>query len=404
MSRASASRRSWCARCCARSRSCAPPACRSCWSSRTRAPRCRSPTTGMCSRPARRCSRAAPPSCSPIRAWRRPILALLAPDRTVPAMLRRAAERYGERPLVTIAGGAWRHRDAAQIVARRAGALRAVGVERGDRVAIMCSNRMEMLEVFLACGWLGAIAVPINTASMRPQIEYYLANSGAKLLVLEPQFLARLPSAAPGRRVTGESYPPSAEPLAAAPVAPGETLAILYTSGTTGPAKGVTCPHAQYYWWGVNTAAILGVGQDDVLCTTLPLFHINALNSFAQAALMGCCVAFESQFSASRFWTTMHERGATVIYLLGAMVPILLSQPPNAAERSHRVRIGLGPGVPAAALEAFHGRTGITLLEGYGSTETNFVIATSPETSRRGVMGRLRPGFHARVVDEHDVE
>jgi len=319
-------------------------------------------------------------------------------------MLRRAAERFGDRPLVTIAGGQWRHSDAAEIVARRAGALRAAGIGRGDRVAIMCSNRAELLEVFLACGWLGAVAVPINTASMRPQIEYYLANSGAKLFVLEQQFAPRLPAEAPQLWVVGDSYPAPAEPLPAGAVQPGDTLAILYTSGTTGPAKGVTCPHAQYYWWGLNTAAILGVGQDDVLCTTLPLFHINALNSFAQAALMGCCVAFESQFSASRFWTTMHERGATVIYLLGAMVPILLSQPPNAAERSHRVRIGLGPGVPAAALEAFHGRTGITLLEGYGSTETNFVIATSPETSRRGVMGRVRPGFHARVVDEHDVE
>src|SRR5439155_841302 len=278
MSRASASRRSWCARCCARSRSCAPPACRSCWSSRTRAPRCRSPTTGMCSRPARRCSRAAPP------------------------------------------------------------------------------------------------------------IEYYVSNSGAKLLVLEPQFLARLPSPAPALWVTGESYPPSAEPLAPAAVGPGDTLAILYTSGTTGPAKGVTCPQAQYYWWGVNTAAILGVRADDVLCTTLPLFHINALNTFAQAALIGCTAVFEPQFSASRFWTTVHERRATVIYLLGAMVPILLAQSENPLERSHRVRVGLGPGVPAAALQTFHERTGITLLEGYGSTETNFVIATDADSARRGVM------------------
>jgi crotonobetaine/carnitine-CoA ligase len=319
-------------------------------------------------------------------------------------MLRRAAEQYGDRPLVKIAGGEWRHGDAVEIVARRAGALRAAGIGRGDRVALMCSNRAEMLEVFLACGWLGAVAVPINTASMGPQIEYYLANSGAKLFVLEQQFLPRLPVAAPPLWVVGESYPPPAAPLPAAPVQPGDTLAILYTSGTTGPAKGVTCPHAQYYWWGMNTAAILGVREDDVLCTTLPLFHINALNTFAQAALLGCSVVFEAQFSASRFWTMVNERRATVIYLLGAMVPILLAQPPKAAESSHRVRTGLGPGVPAAALQTFHGRTGITLLEGYGSTETNFVIATAADSARRGVMGLVRPGFHARVVDEHDVE
>src|SRR5258706_6721958 len=319
-------------------------------------------------------------------------------------MLRRAAERHGGRPLVKIPGGEWRHRDALEIVARRAGALRAAGIERGDRVALMCSNRVELLEVFLACGWLGAVAVPINTASMRPQLEYYLAHSGAKLLVVEQQFVARLPAEAPQLWVLGDGYPAPAEPLPAAAVQPGDTLAILYTSGTTGPAKGVTCPHAQYYWWGLNTAAILGVVGDDVLCTTMPLYHINALNTFAQAALVGCSAVCEPQFSASRFWTTINERRATVIYLLGAMVPILLSQPANPAEHSHRVRIGLGPGVPAKALEAFHGRTGVTLLEGYGSTETNFVIATSTDSARRGMMGRIRPGVQVRVVDEDDVE
>jgi crotonobetaine/carnitine-CoA ligase len=199
-------------------------------------------------------------------------------------------------------------------------------------------------------------------------------------------------------------YPSATDHAEPADVLPGETLAILYTSGTTGPAKGVTCPHAQYYWWGVNTARILGVRADDVLGTTLPLFHINALNTLAQASLTGCRAAFETRFSASDFWRAMAASEATVVYLLGAMVPILLAQPARPAERAHRVRIGLGPGVPAAAADAFRARTGIVLLEGYGSTETNFVIATAADSPRTGVMGRLQPGFQARVVDEHDVE
>jgi len=85
------------------------------------------------------------------------------------------------------------------------------------------------------------------------------------------------------------------------------------------------------------------------------------------------------------------------------MVPILLAQPEEAGERDHRVRIGLGPGVPSAAGAAFKARTGVSLLEGYGSTETNFAIATAPESPRGGVMGWLRPGFQARVADEDDV-
>ncbi len=120
------------------------------------------------------------------------------------------------------------------------------------------------------------------------------------------------------------------------------------------------------------------------------------------ASLAGATVAFEPRFSASAFWPTMQQRGATVVYLLGAMVPILLAQPVTAAERAHEVRIGLGPGVPASAAGAFVERTGVALLEGYGSTETNFVIAGAPGRPRPGCMGWLRPGFEARVVDAFD--
>lgn len=345
-------------------------------------------------------------------------------QRTLPAMLQRQSERFAGRPLLRIAGRQWTHGDAAEAAAVRAGALAEAGVVRGDRIAVMCGNRIEFLETFLGAGWLGASVVPVNTASMGPQIEYFLANSEAKLLVVEAGFLERLATADLGRTalrelwIVGEapaswtppagvrasSYPQGAQAIAPAAVQPGDPLAILYTSGTTGPAKGVVCPHAQYFWWGVNSAEVLGVGRDDVLCTTLPLFHINALNTFAQAALTGAEVVFESRFSASGFWPSMRANGATVVYLLGAMVPILLAQPEGEGERDHRVRIGLGPGVPSAAGQAFRARTGVALLEGYGSTETNFAIATAPDSPRGGVMGWLRPGFQARVADEGDVE
>lgn len=352
----------------------------------------------------------------------------LAPhERTLPSLLRRQAEVHGDRPAVWLAGGGWSHAEAPRVAARRGACLRAAGIGRGDRVAVMCSNRLEFLETVLGCGWIGAAVVPINTASRAPQIEQLLRHSGARLLVIEDTHLARLAgidrSGLPLASVwvVGEGVPAD-EPLAvawphadrsvdgstalmdAADVEPGDTLAILYTSGTTGPAKGVMCPHAQYYGWGLHSTRILGLRGDDVLCTTLPLFHVNALNTYAQAAVSGARAVFETRFSASGFWPAMRAHGASVVYLLGAMVPILLSRPPEAAERDHRIRVGLGPGVPAAAAQAFLERTGVDLLEGYGSTETNFVIATAPGATRRGPMGRLQPGFDARVVDEHDVE
>jgi len=323
-------------------------------------------------------------------------------QRTLPALLKRQAVLFGEQPFLAIAGARWVHRDAAVVAARRGAALRAAGIERGDRVAVMCSNRAEFVETVLGCGWIGAAVVPINSASMAPQIDYLLADSGAKLLVIEDRFVERL-SSRPPLVWTLPGWPAASEPIPAADIRPGDTLAILYTSGTTGPSKGVSCPHAQYVWWGVHTADVLGIARDDVLATTLPLFHINALNTIAQAAIVGCRAELLDRFSASGFWSAMRRCDATVVYLLGAMVPILLAQPATAAEREHRVRIGLGPGVPEAAAAAFAERTGVRLLEGYGSTETNFVIATAPDSPRGGVMGWLRPGFDARVVDEHDV-
>jgi len=370
----------------------------------------------------------------------------LAPDqRTLPAMLRRGAERHGDRPLLVFGARSWSHRDLPRLAAARAATLRAAGVARGDRVAVMLSNRIELIELVVACGWIGAAAVPINTAAMGPQIGYVLRDCAARLLVLENAFVGRLATAELGEValetiwVVGDSLstqtttrdgmpdapatvpamsariarlplPPLPAvsdddmPAADPAIAPADTLAVLYTSGTTGPAKGVLCSHAQLHWWGVHSAEVLEVGADDVLCTTLPLFHINALNTFAQASLAGCRVAYEPRFSASAFWPTMGERGATVVYLLGAMVPILLAQPASLAERGHAVRIGLGPGVPARAAAVFRERTGVPLVEGYGSTETNFVIASAPQRSRAGAMGWLRPGFAARVVDADDAE
>jgi carnitine-CoA ligase len=345
---------------------------------------------------------------------------LPARERTLPALLQAQGRAFGARPWLVVGDTAWSHADAADVAARRAAALQAAGITRGDRVALMCSNRAEFVEAFLGCGWLGAVGVPVNTAAMGPQIEYLLANSGARLLVIEARWLERLATADLSRTSLqavwvvgdGESapagiactpWPAAGAPVQAAVVQPGDTLAILYTSGTTGPAKGVMCPHAQLLLFGLNSASILGVGADDVLVTTLPLFHVNALNTLLQAALTGARVVCEERFSASGFWPAMRRHEATVVYLLGAMVPILLAQPEGEGERGHRVRVGLGPGVPAAAGQAFFERTGVPLLEGYGSTETNFVIASTPQ-SRRGVMGHVRPGFDARVVDEHDVE
>ena len=127
-------------------------------------------------------------------------------ERTLAAMLQYQATRFGQRPLLRVAGRQWAHRDAAQAAALRASALCDVGVELGDRVALLSGNRIEFLETFLGAGWMGALCVPINSASMGPQIEYFLVNSQAKLLVIEAEFLERLRAADLGRTALREIW------------------------------------------------------------------------------------------------------------------------------------------------------------------------------------------------------
>lgn len=353
------------------------------------------------------------------------------PRRTLPQMLQRQAALQPEAPLLSIGGVHWTHADATRIAATRAALLQAAGVRAGDRVASMCGNRAEALEIFVGCGWAGAVAVPINTASKAPQLQYYLRDSQAAMLVIEAAHLPLLDQvdlremALRTVWVVGATNNTPADAAVAAPtlhgltvlhwplgsveaspaaVGPGDTLVILYTSGTTGPAKGVICPHGHYVMFGFNSVQMLGVHPGDVLFTTLPLFHINALNTFAQASLVGAHAVIHERFSASAFWAGAQHCGATVVYLLGAMVPMLLAQPAGPAERAHRVRTGLGGGVPTALAESFEKRTGVVLVDGYASTETTIVMAASPGRRGMGSMGWLRPGFQARIVDALDIE
>jgi carnitine-CoA ligase len=348
------------------------------------------------------------------------ILAAFSPgDRTLPAMLQRQASHHGDRALFKCGGTSWRFDEAPDIAARFAGTLAAADIRPGDRIAIMCSNRPEFLESYLGCAWLGAIAVPINIAARGPQLRHILSNSGARLLVIEADLLEALRhvdlngvaleriwligdgTPTSFDRIAVSGVPPRGNPLPAPAIDPGQTVAILYTSGTTGPSKGVCCPQAQYFWWGYHGIRNLGLREADVLCTTLPLFHTNALGTFHQALLTGATLVAETRFSASRFWQTLIGHRATITYVLGAMVPILLSREPSPDERKHSVRLALAPGVPAQLLTAFEQRTGIRLIDGYGSTETNFVIGGMLAEPRPGTMGKVCGGFDARVIGQN---
>lgn len=344
--------------------------------------------------------------------------------RNIPDMLRQQAERYGERTLFACDGVRWSYREARDLAARTGALLASHGIARGDRVAILCGNRAEIMQLILGCGWIGAVSVPINAASRGFQLQHMLGNSGAKILAIEADIIDALDGidlaalsleriwvigasgpVAKSAAVPVEVLPPmGAVEAPAVASGPGDLFTILYTSGTTGLSKGVCCPHAQYFWWAAYTGWQLGVRDGDVLHTPLPLFHTNALNTFFQALLHGATLVAEAKFSVSGFWPALVLSGATVTYLLGAMVPMLLSRQPSPIEKSHKVRVALAPGVPGNYHAEFAERTGVVLLDGYGSTESNLIMASYEDDRKPGTMGKLVPGMQARIVDDNDNE
>src|SRR4051794_17822859 len=207
--------------------------------------------------------------------WSRAVEDFPPAERILSTILTRQAARYGERTLFVFGETRWTYAQTAGIAAASARRLIEAGIRPGDRVALMCSNRPEFLQIYLGCAWMGALTVPINTALRGIQLSHILRNSSPQLLAIEASLLPAIDTLddgiAPPRRIwtIGEGPAPvsgrSMSPLPAllptlgdgvppAALRPGDTVAILYTSGTTGPAKGVCCPQAQMFWWGIYSA------------------------------------------------------------------------------------------------------------------------------------------------------
>ncbi len=353
-----------------------------------------------------------------------PLRGIPASEQTLPKLLERQAEAYGEKTLLRCEGRELSFADVRDRARAAAATLQANGIEPGDRVLMLSENRLELLELVLGCAWLGAVVVPVNTALRGEQLQHVVDNSRPRLIAVERSLLEPLEAVSapaelervwlfgagetPARALGAgcERFPElRGEPDvtdSTSEIGPGTLVAILYTSGTTGPSKGVCCPQAQFYWWGVSVGELLEIGEEDVLYTCLPMFHTNALNAFVQALVAGATFVIGERFSASRFWQRAAAEGATVTYLLGAMVNILHGQPPAPEDSAHEVRIALAPATPASLHEPFRERFGVLLIEGYGSTETNCTIGAAADRQRAGWMGVELADYLVDVVDEND--
>jgi crotonobetaine/carnitine-CoA ligase len=346
------------------------------------------------------------------------VLALELAERTVGRVLARQAARVGDRPFLVCGTERVTYAEVDALTNSYAEGFRRAGVARGDHVALMLGNRPELLWAIWGLGKLGAVAVPLNTAARGDLLVYLLDQSDSVLLVAEDSYADRVrPAVARAPRIREVLGPaqlaafaglPADPPPEAAEVAWDDPHLIMYTSGTTGPSKGVVCPHAQGHAVGLAMAQRSGYRPDDVLYTCLPVFHANALWFTIYAALWAdACVVLSPGFSASRFWDEIRDGGATVFNALGAMANIIWQLPRSERDRDHAVRIAMCVPSSAELAEGFRERYGIRMTSVFAMTENTAVTVLAPEdpVDKAGSAGRVRDdeiGTSVQIVsDDH---
>jgi carnitine-CoA ligase len=343
--------------------------------------------------------------------------------------IERGAERHGERVALVYEDRPYTYAEVRDLAYRAAGGLRAAGVGRGDRVALLMENCAEHIFLWLGGALAASVHVPINAANRGEFLRHQLANASARTVICDQALLPRLaellpalpgveavivreqPGApAPACSVAGTlaellDRPPEPPPKAGRP-AVGDLSAIFYTSGTTGPSKGAALSHNYLVFASRENWRCRGGGEADVTYTPLPLFHTNALvNTFLGSWLHGARAVIDHRFSASRFWDRARAAEATQISILGSMITMLWNREPSPADRDHRVRVLVGAPVPAAIHLDFERRFGLRVVLIYGLSEAMpLALSTVDEPAPPGSSGRVHPMYDVRVFDEDDRE
>ncbi len=351
------------------------------------------------------------------------------------SVLRYALERHAlERPDAVYAAfedeADWTFRCTLDKVRSTANGLAALNVGRGDTVLLMLGNSGFALRVMFALHYLGAIAVPVNTAYLGSLLRHVVENAGARLAVVEPELLPRLEEAAgpalativvngtdvqaqpvaqtaaqsAGRSIHPASVltTPAPTPLPDPLLAPWDTQFIIYTSGTTGASKGVLASYRHSYT-AVGPVGWPCVLQQDRQLLHLPIFHIGGAFIASAALCRGSSIGVTANFSTERFWDSIRRLQVTSVFLLGVMASFLLKQAPRPDDRSHPLRMVFI--VPLGAIGSeFAARFGVEVHTLFNMTEISTPLICGPNPSKPHVCGRPRPGVQLRLVDENDIE
>jgi len=343
----------------------------------------------------------------------------------------------GERERVALywedesgATAAWTYWDLQQAANRLSNALRALGIARGDRVALVLPQRPETIVTYLACFQLGAIAVPLSFLFGPDALEYRLAHSGTKVAIIDrdtaPNFEAARPKVPTLTHVIGAAgaqgpgYLPWEATLASAsrhfePVATraADPAAIIYTSGTTGPPKGALLPHQALLgnlpgfehshdgfpkrgdlFWSPADWAWTG-GLWDALMPTL--YHGRAI------------VGYRGRFDAERAFQILEKYAVRNTFLFPTALKMMMKAVPKPRARYDldlRSLMSGGEALGPAVLQWCRDELGVTANEIFGQTEINYIVGNSHTVwpVKPGSMGRPYPGHRIAVIDDEGRE
>ena len=277
---------------------------------------------------------------------------------------------------------------------RMAHALASRGLGLGDRLCVYLSNRLEMIDLFLACVKLGVIFVPVNILYREREISHILSDAEPKLFVTERE----LPDLCSEHAETTNF-----------PILDGDTpAALVYTSGTTGTSKGAILTHNNFLANAVNLLACWEIAAQDRFLLTLPLFHVHALGNGLHCWLAsGCRMRLLERFDHQNILDHFLDFRPSLFFGVPAMYVRLLDTPPDTALRiGQRMRLfvsGSAP-LPSQVLEDFRALFGHTILERYGMSETLMNLSNPYVGERRaGTVGFPLPGISARLDDTGEV-
>ena len=293
----------------------------------------------------------------------------------------------------------------------------------GDPVLLLLDNTERYVFGWLALAKIGAIEVPVNPAYRGQMLAHIVSSSGASLMVADGPHLDNLervlgdvdsleivlvadqdgdPPTLPGVSTVSLGSIGRSDSEVGADPSYSDVVALMYTSGTTGPSKGVLVANAHAYEYANSVREALALQASDVYYAPLPLFHIAGQWAVVYAALMsGGAAVIKERFSVSEFWADVEKSQATVSFLLGAMANFLQGQPPSPADKDNTLtRLLMSPLVPELA--QFRERFGVKVATAYGSTECNVPILSDFSIDDPRQCGRARDGWEVAILDQDD--